>query len=90
MVVGLSAVLGGSFGLAWLRDLMNSALKSPRHVARLTEARVLTAVPYVVTPRERARERWLFAFALTITCVAGAAIFAGVYALAPVVAERWL
>ncbi len=89
-VLGLSAALGGSVGLAWLRDLMNPALKSPQAVARITEALVLTAVPYVVTPKEQARERWSFALLLTIACVAGAAIFAGGYALAPVVAERWL
>ena len=89
-VLGLSAALGGSVGLAWLRDLMSPALKSPRDVARRAEARVLTAVPYVVTPKEQARERWLFALVLVIACVAGAALFAGGYALAPVVAERWL
>jgi uncharacterized protein involved in exopolysaccharide biosynthesis len=87
---GLSAVLGGSVGFAWLRDLMSPALMSPRDVARRAEARVLTAVPYVVTPKEQARERWLLALALVIACVAGAALFAGGYALAPFVAERWL
>jgi succinoglycan biosynthesis transport protein ExoP len=89
-MLGLSAALGGSVGLAWLRDLMNPALKSPRDLARLAEARVLTAVPYVVTPRERARERWRFALVLAIACAVGAAIFAGGHALGPVVAERLL
>lgn len=90
IVLGLSAALGGSFGLAWLRDLMSPALKSTRDVARMTEALVLTAVPYVVTPKEQARERWLFALVLAIACVAGAAMFAGGYALAPMLAERLL
>jgi uncharacterized protein involved in exopolysaccharide biosynthesis len=56
-LIGLVASLGGGIGLAWLRDLLNSAVKGPLELARIARVPVLTAIPYIETRRERIVDR---------------------------------
>ncbi|MFO1204687.1 MAG: Wzz/FepE/Etk N-terminal domain-containing protein [Burkholderiales bacterium] len=56
-LIGLVASLGGGIGIAWLRDLLNPAVKGPLELARIARVPVLTAIPYIETRRERAVKR---------------------------------
>lgn len=76
-LVGFAGALGSGVGLAWLRDMINPAVKGPLELARLVRVPLLTSIPYIETRRERRavrRRTWLVALLtllLTIVLVVG-------------------
>jgi uncharacterized protein involved in exopolysaccharide biosynthesis len=53
-LLGFVGSLVAGIGLAWLRDMLNPAIKGPLELARIATAPVLTPIPYIETARERA------------------------------------
>ncbi len=88
-VLGLGAALGGGLGLAWLRDLLDPAIKSPLDLARLSQIPVLMPVPCVETRLDKAKAWSSRLGCLLLVTVLAAAAFAASYLLAPM-AERFL
>jgi polysaccharide chain length determinant protein (PEP-CTERM system associated) len=88
-LLGFGMALGGSVALAWLRDLLDSTIKSPLDLVRKACVPVLMPIPRIQTRIGRAKA-WLAGIACLFAAVAaGAAGFAGSYGLlAPVLAYR--
>lgn len=84
VMMGFGIALAGSVGLAWLRDLADSSVKSPSHLARKSPIPVLTPIPSVAT-RIGSAMTWA---ALLVAAATAVAAFAGVYLLAPALADR--
>jgi hypothetical protein len=58
-LIGLVASVGGGIGLAWLRELLDRSIKGPLELARVVSVPILTAIPYIETRSEKARQRRL-------------------------------
>ena len=88
-LLGFGMALGGSVGLAWLRDLLDSTIKSPLDLVRKAHVPVLMPIPRIQTRIGKAKA-WLTRIAFFFAAVAaGAAGFTGSYRLiAPVLAYR--
>jgi polysaccharide chain length determinant protein (PEP-CTERM system associated) len=56
-LTGLVASVGGGVGLAWLRELLDHSIKGPLELARFVSVPILTAIPYIETRSERARQQ---------------------------------
>jgi uncharacterized protein involved in exopolysaccharide biosynthesis len=69
VLLGLIGSLGGSIALAWLRDVINPAVKGPLELDRISTVPVLAPIPYIETRQERnarTRNAWLAATALLL------------------------
>lgn len=69
MMIGLIGAVSAGIGLAWLRDMVDPAIKGPLALARIAQVPVLTPIPYIGTLRERAQARrrdWIFGSAFTM------------------------
>lgn len=58
MALGSVASIGVGFGLVFLAELLNRALRTDRDVARQLGIRPIVSIPYIPSPRETMRRRW--------------------------------
>lgn len=76
-LIGLVASLGGGIGIAWLRDLLNPAVKGPLELARIARVPVLTAIPYIETRRDRVVRRRRTAMGVGTIAIVGLGLLLG-------------
>jgi len=79
MLIGLIASLGGGIGLAFLRDGIDPSVRGPLELARIADAPILTAIPYIETRNERALGRWRITVIAFLAALLAAAYLAGVH-----------
>jgi hypothetical protein len=79
LLLGLVASLGTGLGLAWLRELFDLSVRSPRELGRITSVPILTPIPYIETARERRRNQLRAWLTGCFVLLAATAFVAGVH-----------